>query len=508
MFDLKPILFVIGILLSILALSMLVPAILDAAAGNPDWVVFVASSLVTLFAGVSLVLTTRTAGPRAISVRQAFLLTSLSWLAVASFAALPFAFASRDIGYAGAFFEAMSGLTTTGATVLTGLDGLPPGILFWRALLQWMGGIGIIVTSVAVLPMLRIGGMQLFRTESSDTSEKILPRATQLAGAIGRVYVVLTVGCALALWAAGMNGFDAITHAMTTLSTGGFSTHDASVRAFDSPMIEAILILFMILGSLPFVLYIRWMQRERMALWRDSQVRAFLALVAVVWVVLTAWLTLYDGMPVLTALRLAAFNSTSVITTTGFATGDYSAWGPLPGHAVLLDAVCRRLYRIDHWRLQGLPPADPSRRCAQAYQPACPPQRRRRADLQSPPGAGRHPDVGDELLFPVRGDVPGAHRHSGRAGAGLHHRDQWRGDCGRQCRPRPGPDHRARQEPSSRYPMRPSWCWRRACCWAGWSCSPSSCCLPAPIGAVEVAPPFRSSFMRCGDRPCVRAGVS
>lgn len=330
MFDLKPILFVIGILLSILALSMLVPAILDAAAGNPDWVVFVASSLVTLFAGVSLVLTTRTAGPRAISVRQAFLLTSLSWLAVASFAALPFAFASRDIGYAGAFFEAMSGLTTTGATVLTGLDGLPPGILFWRALLQWMGGIGIIVTSVAVLPMLRIGGMQLFRTESSDTSEKILPRATQLAGAIGRVYVVLTVGCALALWAAGMNGFDAITHAMTTLSTGGFSTHDASVRAFDSPMIEAILILFMILGSLPFVLYIRWMQRERMALWRDSQVRAFLALVAVVWVVLTAWLTLYDGMPVLTALRLAAFNSTSVITTTGFATGDYSAWGPLP----------------------------------------------------------------------------------------------------------------------------------------------------------------------------------
>lgn len=329
-FDLKPILFVIGILLSILALSMLVPAILDAAVGNPDWVVFVASALVTLFAGVSLVLTTRTAGPRAISVRQAFLLTALSWLAVASFAALPFAFASRDIGYVGAFFEAMSGLTTTGATVLTGLDGLPPGILFWRALLQWMGGIGIIVTSVAVLPMLRIGGMQLFRTESSDTSEKILPRATQLAGAIGRVYVGLTAACALALWAAGMTGFDAITHAMTTLSTGGFSTRDASISAFDNPIIEVIVVGFMILGALPFVLYIRWMHRERMALWQDSQVRAFLAMLAVVWIVLTGWLVLSNGVPVLTALRLAAFNSTSVITTTGFATGDYGAWGPLP----------------------------------------------------------------------------------------------------------------------------------------------------------------------------------
>ncbi|HXV74654.1 MAG TPA: potassium transporter TrkG, partial [Sphingomonadales bacterium] len=179
--DFRPILQVIGILLLPLSAGMLVPALLDLALGHSDWQVFVVSSFFTLFVGLSLFLSTRGAG-EALTVKQAFLLTVLAWTILPLFAALPFAFSGTALGYTDAYFEAMSGLTTTGATVLTGLDAAPPGILLWRSVLQWLGGIGIIVMAIAVLPMLRVGGMQLFRTESSDTTEKILPRVTQVVG--------------------------------------------------------------------------------------------------------------------------------------------------------------------------------------------------------------------------------------------------------------------------------------------------------------------------------------
>lgn len=330
MIDIKPVLFIIGVLLALLGAAMLVPAAFDALAGHADWAVFVVSSLVTVFAGVSLVLTTRTAHPTSLGLRHAFLTTTMSWTGVAAFAALPLMFASPDITYAGAFFEAMSGLTTTGSTVLSGLDTAPPGVLVWRGMLHWLGGIGIIVTSVAIMPMLKIGGMQLFRTESSDNSEKIVPRAAQLASAFGRIYLVMTIACMVLLWSAGMTGFEALVHAMSTVSTGGFSTSDASIAHFNSPLIEMIIVVFMIGGALPFALYIRALTQNHDALWRDAQVRAFLTGIAIWTAALSLWLVLGQDVEPLQAVRMSLFNVVSVITTTGFATADYNLWGTFP----------------------------------------------------------------------------------------------------------------------------------------------------------------------------------
>ena len=226
---------VVGILLIILALFMAPPMVADMAAGHPDWQVFLVAGSVTLFIGVSLVLMNRAPGFGDLTGRQAFLLTTVAWLALALFAALPFAFCELQLGPADAVFEAMSGITTTGATVIAGLDAAPPGILLWRAILQWLGGIGIIVMGVAILPMLSIGGMQLVRAESSDLSEKILPRAAQLASAIGLIYLGLTLICAILYWYAGMLPFDAAAHAMTTIATGGYSTSRRLDRRLPEP---------------------------------------------------------------------------------------------------------------------------------------------------------------------------------------------------------------------------------------------------------------------------------
>ena len=257
--DFRPIFLVIGLLLATLALMMLIPTAVDFLAGNPDWEVFAISSGVTLFVGVAMALTSR-AGAMNLSIRQAFLMTTLSWLTLTFFASLPFVYTQLGLSFTDAFFEAMSGITTTGSTVITGLDGLTTGILLWRALLQWLGGIGIIVMAIAVLPILKVGGMQLFRMESSDQSEKALPRAAQVASAIGVIYLLLTVACAGAYWLAGMNGFESFAHAMTTIATGGFSTSDGSIGHFDSAWIDIIATVFMIIGALPFLLYLRTLQ--------------------------------------------------------------------------------------------------------------------------------------------------------------------------------------------------------------------------------------------------------
>ncbi|NQV44788.1 MAG: potassium transporter TrkH, partial [Rhodospirillales bacterium] len=200
--DFRPIFLVIGILLSTLAVFMCIPAIVDLFAGNPDWQVFTASAGVTLFVGIAMAMASNAGGAK-LTVRQAFLMTTLAWIFLAIFAAMPLRFSELNLSYTDAFFEAMSGLTTTGSTVITGLDTAPPGILLWRALLQWVGGIGIIVMAIAILPLLRVGGMQLFRMESSDQSDKALPRAAQVASVIGVIYVLLTLTWAGAYWMAG-----------------------------------------------------------------------------------------------------------------------------------------------------------------------------------------------------------------------------------------------------------------------------------------------------------------
>jgi trk system potassium uptake protein TrkH len=335
--DIRPVLFVVGILLTTLAAFMFVPALVDASAGNPDWRVFLAAAFFTLFIGVTLVLMNRT-GPIHLNVRQTFLLTTLAWLVMAAFAALPFSFSELELDYADAFFESMSGLTTTGSTVIVGLDTAPPGILIWRALLQWQGGIGIIVMAIAVLPMLRVGGMQLFRTESSDLSEKVLPRATQISAVIGLIYVTLTAAAAAAYWIFGMTPFDAISHAMTTIPTGGFSTHDRSVGYFESHAIEWVVSLFMVLSGIPFVLYFQLLAGHRSDLWRDTQVRTYLGIVTVLVIALSVWLWATQGRHHFVALRHSVFNTVAVITGTGFASDDFNTWGVFPT-AVLFIAM-------------------------------------------------------------------------------------------------------------------------------------------------------------------------
>jgi trk system potassium uptake protein TrkH len=322
----RPIVFVIGLLIAAMGIAMIVPAIADAVAGHRDWATFAASSASTIFVGGTFVLSTA-GGPIQLNLRQAFVLTTLSWIGLSAVGALPLAFSELGLSYTDAFFEAISGLTTTGSTVLVGLDQMPPGILLWRAMLQWLGGVGIIVMAIAMLPYLRVGGMQLFRMESSDRSEKALPRAAQLASATSVAYAVLTLACVIAYSMAGMTTFEAVSHAMTTVSTGGYSTSDGSLGHFENPAIHWIATLFMVLGALPFVIYIQAVQGRRDLVWQNSQVRRFVAGLALAVLALAFWLWLKRGEAPLDALRLAAFNVVSVVTTTGYATADYGQWG-------------------------------------------------------------------------------------------------------------------------------------------------------------------------------------
>ena len=348
--------FLIGNLLAALALGMLIPALLAAVQQHEDWQVFVTGALVTGFIAGALILTNRGTLPP-LNTKQAFLLTSLSWLALTGFAALPFAFSALNLSYTDAFFEAMSGLTTTGATIITDLDAASPGILLWRALLQWFGGIGIIVMAISVLPMLNVGGMQLFRLESSDTSEKILPRTAQIAGAIAQLYFAVTALCALAYLVAGMGVFDALAHAMTTIATGGFSTRNDSLAAFDSAAIETVGVVFMLAASLPFVAYLQVINGKRNALWQDEQVRVFLTLV--VFISLTLWLyQIGIGMgDSSTAFLKSLFNTTSILTGTGYATADYDNWGAACAQPVFCHDFYRRLRWLHLMRHEDFPPA-------------------------------------------------------------------------------------------------------------------------------------------------------
>lgn len=308
---------------------MFVPAAADMTVGNDEWQVFAASAALTLFIGIMMVVMNRSER-RNLSLRQAFILTTLSWLVMPAVAALPLYFGNLGLSYTDAFFEAMSGLTTTGSTVLVGLDYGMPGMLLWRALLQWLGGIGIIAMAVAVLPLLQVGGMQLFRMESSDTSDKVMPRAAQIVTGISVVYVVLTLICALLYWSFGMTGFDAVAHAMTTIATGGFSTHDASIGFFHDARIDLTATLFMIIGSLPFVLYLQALRGRPGNLMADSQVRWFLTIVALSIGAVSFWLLDSSDESSLHLVRAAAFNVVSIITGTGYATADFNAWGPFP----------------------------------------------------------------------------------------------------------------------------------------------------------------------------------
>ena len=331
----SPIIYLIGMLLCILSLFMMIPAFVDWLYGNNDWPAFVGASLLTLFVGAILYLSNRDSTTEHLELRQAFLLTNSAWISIALFGSLPFLLSEIDMSFTDAIFESTSGITTTGATVINNLEATSHGILIWRALLQWLGGVGIIVMALAVLPMLSIGGMQLFKTESYETPDKVVPKAASFAAGISIVYITLTVAWALMLWFAGMPLFDSIAHAMTTLATGGYSTRSDSLAAFNSSSIEMIVIFGMIVGSLPFVHYLAITKKGLKNLFKDDQVKLFLTLIVFVVLIVSIYLNLND-IPFLEALRLASFNVISIITGTGFGTSDFNNWGGFPTTILLI----------------------------------------------------------------------------------------------------------------------------------------------------------------------------
>lgn len=329
MIDPRPVGYVIGILSVALGAAMLVPLAVDFAAGSDHWRAFLQSAIVTAGIGVLLAIACANGVGERLSLQQVFLLTSGVWVVLPFFGALPFVVGATGARPVDAVFESMSGLTTTGATVFAGLEHLPRGLLLWRSMLQWFGGIGIIIVAMVFLPALRVGGMQIFRSEAFDTGGKILPRAAEIAARIGVIYLALTLLNAVAYAAVGMDGFDAVNHALTTMSTGGFATSDASFGRFQGAP-EYIASVFMVVASLPFVRYVQIVTGSARPLLRDSQVRAFLWTIAALVLMITLYRILENGDGLESAFREALFNVISVITGTGFASVDYQLWGSFP----------------------------------------------------------------------------------------------------------------------------------------------------------------------------------
>ena len=324
--DFRSVFFIIGILLCIESLSMLIPMIVDLFYKNPDWKIFFFSSIITFFIGLVLFFSFRQQ-KKIIKIREAFFLTIISWIVISIFASLPFIYSSSNLNYTDAFFESISGITTTGATVITNLDNLSEGILIWRALLQWFGGIGIILLALAILPTLQIGGMQLLHMEHDDPYEKTIPKINQFVFEILVIYIVISFICALFYFISGMSGFDAVAHSMTTISTGGFSTHNNSLAEFNSFQIELISVFFMIIGSLPFVIYLKLTHGNIKSLFNDDQIKLFLFIVFFLTVITAFWLFINFNNDFLESLRFAVFNITSILTGTGYTSSNYSNWG-------------------------------------------------------------------------------------------------------------------------------------------------------------------------------------
>jgi len=331
--NLRPILLVTGALVAILGASMLVPMTADLFSSDPadqrNWTAFGASALISIFVGAGIAAATW--GPiEEITIRQGFLLTVSSWVALVIFAALPLKLGVLELSYTNAFFEAMSGITTTGSTVITGLDDAPAGILLWRSMLEWFGGVGIIIMAFAVMPALRVGGMQVFKSEAWDTSEKFVANAANYSLYLTLIYAFFTTLCFLLLWAFGMTPFDAINHAMTTVATGGFSTKDASLGAFldDGTPIDLVVCVFMIIGSLPFGIFLGALIRGEVSrLVNDSQIRFFIGTITILTLIMVFYVYARFDVTPFTAFRLAFFNVVSVLTGTGFATAPYDSFG-------------------------------------------------------------------------------------------------------------------------------------------------------------------------------------
>ena len=305
---------------------MFAPLIVDLGEDNGHWPVFATSAAITIVSGGFLALASSNGTHIGLDIQKTFLLTTLVWVVLSIFASIPFLLGFTNANIVDAIFEAVSGITTTGSTVLSELDKLPKGLLLWRGILQWLGGIGIIVVAMVFLPELRVGGMQIFRAEGFDTLGKILPRATTIAFQISIIYVGITIACGLAYVLAGMNFFDAVVHAFTTVATGGFSNYDDSFSVF-SWKVEYVAILFMILSALPFVRYVQLINGQGTAVFKDPQVKTFFVLICALVLLSTLVLSLQLNLSLELVFRKALFNITSIITGTGYASTNYMLWG-------------------------------------------------------------------------------------------------------------------------------------------------------------------------------------
>ncbi|GGH57591.1 potassium transporter TrkH [Frigidibacter albus] len=326
MIDLRPVGYIIGLLITTLAAVMLIPMVVDLSRDDPHWFAFLESAIITGAAGGFLALACRSDKRQALTLHQSFVLTSGIWLMVPLFGTLPLMLGAPGLGFTDAYFEAMSGVTTTGATVIVGLDDLPLGANLWRGLMQWLGGLGIVIVAMIFLPIMKVGGMQFFRSEGFDTLGKILPRAMDISSALIRVYLALTIACASAYALLGLSPFDAVMHTLSTVSTGGFSSYDASFGALPDGA-EVVASVFMILASLPFIRYVQLAQGQGSPIFRDVQVRAFIRWIAYAVAALVAYRLIRDDLPFWPVLRETAFNVISVMTGTGFASGDVTTWG-------------------------------------------------------------------------------------------------------------------------------------------------------------------------------------
>ena len=332
----QPVLMISGYFISVLGLAMLVPAAVDIYVTGVNWSYFITSSIISVFIGLSLFLANNNK-IKNISLQQAYLLTAISWFSVTLLAAIPFIL--YGIPHADAVFEAASGISTTGATIFGNVEALPQSILLWRALLNGLGGVGIVIFAIAMLPFLGIGGMQIFQRENSDVNEKFMPKISYIAKRIIIVYVTLIGLCMLALKTAGMGWFDAVCHSMSTIATGGLSTKNTSIGAFHSPSIEWIITLFMFLGAIPLTFYHSLLATRNIHSIRSSQVIVFAKVLGFYIIGVTLWLWWGGVYGFWTALRQAAFNVTSIVTSTGFTSSDYLKWGIFSGTLFIVFAL-------------------------------------------------------------------------------------------------------------------------------------------------------------------------
>ena len=324
----KTVFFTLGILQIILGISMVFPIIIQIIFDELDSS-FIGASLITIIFG-TLFFLSNLDHDKKLSLQNAFLLTALSWLSIAVFSSLPFIFSNLNLSITDSFFESMSGITTTGSTIITDLNSSPKAILLWRALLQWLGGIGIIVMAITLMPIMNVGGMQLFKVSSSDASEKILPKTKEITLRLILIYLILTFLCSFFYNICGMKFFDSLTHSMTTIATGGFSNYNESIGYFNNIKIEIISMIFIILGSIPFIAYIKFLSGKKNIFYTDTQIKSFIKIIFYSIVILFFYLTIFNKSFSDVSLRSISFNVISILTGTGYVTQNFDDWGSFP----------------------------------------------------------------------------------------------------------------------------------------------------------------------------------